>query len=77
LPSGPGLNPKRRHLLSQRQAILQQKRGKVELKNLRKKIVKNEIASNAVAMFAKKLEAPTANQTKFGAILKRHLSAGF
>jgi hypothetical protein len=67
LPSGPGLNPKRRHLLSQRQAILQQKRGKVELKNLRKKIVKNEIASNA----------PTANQTKFGAILKRHLSAGF
>ena len=36
-----------------------------------------EIASNAVAMFAKKLEAPsTGNETKFKKILKRHLSAG-
>ena len=72
--SGP--LPRRRHLLSQRQAILQEKRGKTELKHLRRKIEKNEIASNAVALFAKKMETGSGNETKFKKILQRHWSAG-
>ena len=67
----PGPLPKRKHLLSQRQAILKEKRGKSELKNLRRKIEKNEIATNAVALFSK-----AGNETKFKRILKRHMSAG-
>ena len=76
---GSGSISKRRHLVSHRQAILQQKRGKVELKNLRRKIEKNEIATNAVALFAKKIEGPSTddgNGTRLKNILKRHLSAG-
>lgn len=69
------LPTKTTHILSQRQAILKQKRGKAELKNLRRKIEKNEIASNAAAIFAKRI-TEASNEPKLKKILQRHLSAG-
>jgi len=70
------LPTKTSHILSHRQAILKQKRGKAELKNLRRKIEKNEIASNAAAIFSKKITVGSSYEPKLKRILRRHLSAG-